>query len=290
MVTRFRVRTNRLTMRLNLHVSSVSHLPKSYRDAFNDPNWQTAMRDEYTALIKNETWTLVPRPPDTNIVCCMWLFCHKYLVDGTLSRFIARLVANGSTQLEGVDVDETFSLVVKPGTIRTVLSLAASRHWSIHQLDVNNSFLHDRVPILLTCNCMLMILFSQLLLKVCCSRAHMDNCNPSRTPIDTESKLGSDGDLVCLYMHNPREPHFSALKQILRADAKYHGVANVGAETCCLRNLLRELHTPWSSATLVYCDNVSAVYLSCKPVQHQRTKYIEIDIHVVCDLVVAGQA
>ncbi|GJZ46816.1 ribonuclease H-like domain-containing protein [Tanacetum coccineum] len=214
-------------------------------------------------------------------------------------------------------------------------------------------------------------------------RAHMVNCNPSRTPVDTESKLGDDGDpvsdptlyrslagslqyltftrpdisyavqQVCLYMHDPREPHFSALKRILRyvqgtldyglqlfsssttdlvaysdadwagcpttrrstsgycvflgnnllswsskrqptlsrssAEAEYRGVANAVAETCWLRNLLRELHTPLSSATLVYCDNVSAVYLSCNPVQHQRTKHIEIDIHFVRDLVAAGQ-
>ncbi|GKE07006.1 ribonuclease H-like domain-containing protein [Tanacetum coccineum] len=113
MVTRFRIGTNHPTKRLNLHVSSVSLLPKSYRDAFNDPNWQNPMRDEYTALIKNKTWTLVPRPPDTNIVRCMWLFCHKYLADGTLSLYKEHLVANGSTQLEGVDVDETFSPVVK---------------------------------------------------------------------------------------------------------------------------------------------------------------------------------
>ncbi|GKA76736.1 ribonuclease H-like domain-containing protein, partial [Tanacetum coccineum] len=143
MVTCFHVETNRPTKRLNLHVSSVSHLPKYYRDAFNDPNWQNAMRDEYTTLIKNKTWTLVPRPSDTNIVRCMWLFCHKYMADGMLSCYKARLVSNGSTQLEGVDVDETFSPVVKPGTIRTVLSLAASRHWPIHQLDVKNAFLHS---------------------------------------------------------------------------------------------------------------------------------------------------
>ena len=59
--------------------------------------------------------------------------------------------------------------------------------------------------------------------------------------------------------------------------------------TCRLRKLLRELHTPLSSATLVYFDNVSVVYLSSNPVQHQRTKHIEIDIHFVRDLVAAGQ-
>ncbi|GJZ10062.1 ribonuclease H-like domain-containing protein [Tanacetum coccineum] len=146
MVTRYRVGSNHPPERLNLHVSSVSPLPKSYRDAFNDSNWQNAMCDEYHALIKNNTWTLVPRPTDTNIVRCMWLFRHKYHADGTLSRYKARLVANGSTQLEGVDVDETFSPVVKPGTIRTVLSLATSRHWPVHQLDVKNAFLHGSIP------------------------------------------------------------------------------------------------------------------------------------------------
>ncbi|GKC61768.1 ribonuclease H-like domain-containing protein, partial [Tanacetum coccineum] len=112
-VTRFRAGTNRLTERLNLHVSTISPLPKSYTDAFNDPNWQNAMCDEYNALIKNNTWTLVPRRTDANVVRCMWLFRHKYLADDTLSRYKARLVANGSTQLEGIDVDETFSQVVK---------------------------------------------------------------------------------------------------------------------------------------------------------------------------------
>ncbi|GJU30637.1 ribonuclease H-like domain-containing protein [Tanacetum coccineum] len=73
------------------------------------------------------------------------------------------------------------------------------------------------------------------------------------------------------------------------AEAEYRGVAHVVVETCWLRNLLHELHTPLSSATFVYCDNVSAVYLSSNLVQHQRTKYIEIDIHFVRDLVAPGQ-
>ncbi|GJW98788.1 retrovirus-related pol polyprotein from transposon TNT 1-94 [Tanacetum coccineum] len=73
------------------------------------------------------------------------------------------------------------------------------------------------------------------------------------------------------------------------AEAEYRGVANAVDETCWLRNLLRELDTPLSSATLVYCDNISVVFLSCNLVQHQRTKHIEIDIYFVRDLVAASQ-
>ncbi|GKF51411.1 ribonuclease H-like domain-containing protein [Tanacetum coccineum] len=75
------------------------------------------------------------------MVRSMW-FKHKFHADGTLSRYKARLVANGSSQQLGVDFDETFSPVVKPATIRTVFSLAMSRHWPIHQLDVKNDFLN----------------------------------------------------------------------------------------------------------------------------------------------------
>ncbi|GKD31791.1 ribonuclease H-like domain-containing protein, partial [Tanacetum coccineum] len=72
------------------------------------------------------------------------------------------------------------------------------------------------------------------------------------------------------------------------AEAEYRGVANVVAKTAWIRNLLRELHSPLLTATLVYCDNVSAVYMSANPVQLQRTKHIEIDIHFVCDMVKAS--
>nr|GEX97089.1 hypothetical protein [Tanacetum cinerariifolium] len=100
------------------------------------------MCDEYKALIDNETWVLVPRPPNVNIVHSMWLYKHKYNADGSLSWYKARLVVNGRSQQKGIDYDETFSPVVKPATIRTVLSLAVSRQWLIHQLDVKNVFLH----------------------------------------------------------------------------------------------------------------------------------------------------
>nr|GFB38295.1 ribonuclease H-like domain-containing protein [Tanacetum cinerariifolium] len=72
------------------------------------------------------------------------------------------------------------------------------------------------------------------------------------------------------------------------AEAEFRGVTNVVAETAWIRNLLRELHNPLFTTTLVYCDNVSAVYMFTNPVQHQRTKHIEIDIHFVHDMVARG--
>ncbi|GKA91034.1 ribonuclease H-like domain-containing protein [Tanacetum coccineum] len=215
--------------------------------------------DYYTNLI-----TLVPRPTNVNVVRCMWLFRHKYLVDVTLKRYKARLVANGSTQIEGVDVDEIFNPVVK-------LGISVTR-------DSSGVFLSQHK-------------YATEILE----QAHMVGCNSSRTHVDTESKLGDDVQQICLYMHDPREPHFSALKRILRyvrGTLDYELQLFSSSTTSLvaqLGNLLRELHIPLSSAMLVYCDNVTVVYLSSNPVQHQRTKHIDIDIHFVRELVAAGQ-
>jgi hypothetical protein len=72
------------------------------------------------------------------------------------------------------------------------------------------------------------------------------------------------------------------------AEAEYRAVANGVAEVSWLRQLLLELHSPLTRATVVYCDNISAVYLSTNPVQHQRTKHVEIDLHFVRERVALG--
>jgi hypothetical protein len=85
----------------------------------------------------------VPRPFGVNVVTGKWIYRHKLLSDGSLDRYKARWVLQGFTQRPGIDYDETFSPVVKPATVRVVLSLALSQNWPIHQLDVKNAFLHS---------------------------------------------------------------------------------------------------------------------------------------------------
>jgi len=477
-------------------VAGPSPIPTSYKQALADPNWKNAMVEEFNALTANRTWDLVPAPPNANIVTGKWIYRQKLKSDGSLDRYKARWVLRGFSQQPGVDFEETFSPVVKPATIRTVLSLAISSNWSIHQLDVKNAFLNGTLEetvysqqpsgfidptfpqhvcklnkslyglkqaprawytrfqsfILSTGFCssrcdtslfirksgndiaylllyvddiILTASSSALLQQIIASlqqefamsdlgelqyflgvtasrntsgllltqdkyalelltRAKMQHCNPCATPIEVSPKLPAEagppvtdaslyrslaGGLqyltltrpdiahavqqICLHMHDPREEHFSLLKRILRyikgtikyglqitrssshdlllysdadwagcpdtrrstsgfcafigdnlvswsskrqqtvsrssAEAEYRGVANAVAEACWLRQLLAELHRPLSKATVVYCDNISAVYLSTNPVQHQRTKHVEIDLHFVRDRVALGE-
>ena len=124
------------------HVTSLSPVPKTFRSALANPNWRATMEEEHAALLQNHTWDLVPRPPRANVVTGKWIFKHKFNADGSLERYKACWVLRGFTQRPGVDFSETFSPVVKPATVRTVLSLALSHQWPMHQLDVKNAFLH----------------------------------------------------------------------------------------------------------------------------------------------------
>nr|GEW68655.1 ribonuclease H-like domain-containing protein [Tanacetum cinerariifolium] len=265
---------------------------------------------------------------------CMWLFRHKYLADGTLCRYNARLVANGSTQIE-----------------RSLYGLKqASRAWFqrfvayITRVGFSQSRCDSSLSIYRQGNDTAYLLLYREYATEILEQAHMVGCNSSRTPVITESKLGDDGDMVsdptlyrslagslqyltftrpdisyavqqvCLHMHDPREPHFSALKRILRyvrgtldyglqlfassttslvaySDANWVGVPLPGDR---LQAIVSFLATTYSRGPLNVNRRslvlvLSAVYLSSNPVQHQHTKHIEIDIHFVRDLVAACQ-
>nr|GEY29637.1 ribonuclease H-like domain-containing protein [Tanacetum cinerariifolium] len=249
MVTRSKFRIVKANPKYNLHVTSSSPIPKSLFHALQDSNWKQAMCDEYKALIDNNTWVLVPRPPNVNIVRSMWLYKHKYNTDGSLNRYKARLVTNGHSQQQGIDCDETFSHVVEPATIRTVLNLTLFRSAT-----------------------------SQL---IAYSDADWAGC--SATLRSTSGYCVFLGDNLLTWSSKRKDTLFRC-----SAKAEYYRVANAVAEASWIRNLLRELHTLLFTATLVCCDNVSAVYMSAaNPVQHQRIKHVEIDIHFVRDKVAA---
>lgn len=132
------------------HRSFVHHIsqlvePASYEQASHDPNWIEAMHSELRALEDNQTWSMVPLPHGQRPIGCKWVFKIKYHSDGTIERYKARLVAKGFTQREGIDYKETFAPVAKLITVRCLLAIAAVRHWPLHQMDVQNAFLHGEL-------------------------------------------------------------------------------------------------------------------------------------------------
>uniref|UniRef100_A0A2N9G141 Uncharacterized protein n=1 Tax=Fagus sylvatica TaxID=28930 RepID=A0A2N9G141_FAGSY len=116
--------------------------PPSFTIASALTPWVAAMEDEYSALYKQGTRTLVPPAPSQNIVGCKWVYKIKRHADGSISRFKARLIAKGFHQQAGLDYDETFSLVIKPTIVKIILTLAAQFSWPLRQLDISNAFLH----------------------------------------------------------------------------------------------------------------------------------------------------
>ena len=100
------------------------------------------MKDEFQALMHNNTWKLVPRPHKRLVIGCNWIYKTKPSVDGTPHKYKARLVAKGFLQEGGIDCHEIFSPVIKVTAIRLLLSLGISQKWHIRQLDISNAFLH----------------------------------------------------------------------------------------------------------------------------------------------------
>jgi Reverse transcriptase (RNA-dependent DNA polymerase) len=100
---------------------------------------------ELDALAKNNTWSLVPASEATNVVGCKWVYKTKHRSDGTVERYKAQLVAKGYIQEEGLDYTDTFSPVIKPTTIRLILTIVVTHNWPIRQLNVNNAFLHGEL-------------------------------------------------------------------------------------------------------------------------------------------------
>ena len=106
---------------------------------------EKAMNEETQVIEKNQTWELVEKPKDKDVIGFKWIYKVKHNPDGSVQRNKARLVAKGYSQQAGVDYEETFALVARLDIIRDLIALAANKRWMLYQLDVKSAFLNGKL-------------------------------------------------------------------------------------------------------------------------------------------------
>jgi hypothetical protein len=132
--------------RLSSYIEVVSHIidyePSSYEEASSHPVWRDAMMEEYQSIMKNDVWDIVQIPKGKSVVTFKWIYKIKHAVDRSIEKHKARFVARGLSQVEGVDYEETFANVARYTSIRTIIALASTLGWRLHQMDVKTTFLN----------------------------------------------------------------------------------------------------------------------------------------------------
>jgi hypothetical protein len=119
--------------------------PQSHSKAAGNLLWEATMDEEYSALMDNNTWDLVPLLKGRNLVRCQWIYQTNISSYGDISKYKAQIFTKGYSQVHGIDYTETFAPVAKMDSIRLVLAIVASRRWEVHHLDVKSAFLHGYI-------------------------------------------------------------------------------------------------------------------------------------------------
>ncbi|XP_068662962.1 uncharacterized mitochondrial protein AtMg00810-like [Aristolochia californica] len=211
------------------------------------------MDEEMQALYENQTWALVPLPPDKKLVGCEWLLIVKHNPDVFVARLKARLVAKGYTQCYDIDYEENFSPVAKLN--------------SMNDLGLLKYFLGIEVQ-----QCRLGIILSQRKYVLdLFEETKMLGCRPAETPLDSNTKLcvGTREEVdVRKYQRLVRRLIYLC---ITRLDISY-AVSVIVSDSLMTENLLRDI-IQWLEETWLHGGN-QVVDILTKPVTHKSLSNI----------------
>jgi len=138
------VETDNVNCNLDYCYKVINNVPQSYADAISSSeatNWWEAMNDEMQSLEEQTVFTVTELPSDRETIGGKWVYALKSNPDGS-TKYKARYVARGFTQVSGVDYDETFSPTAKMTSVRIIMQLAAQYDLDVHQLDVKTAYLN----------------------------------------------------------------------------------------------------------------------------------------------------
>jgi len=119
--------------------------PTTYEEAMSRGDarhWKRACTEELEEFVRQNIFSTVPRPIGQKVIGCKWVFKTKLNVEGQIECYKARLVAQGFSQIPGIDFNEMFAPVTHHQTLRTLIALANQHRWHIYQMDMKSAFLN----------------------------------------------------------------------------------------------------------------------------------------------------
>ncbi|GKD02173.1 retrovirus-related pol polyprotein from transposon TNT 1-94, partial [Tanacetum coccineum] len=119
--------------------------PKKVYEVLKHLRWVDAMQEELNQFYRNKVWTLVPLPHEKIAIGSKWLFRNKKDEHGIVTKNKARLVAQGYSQEDGINYDETFAPVVRMEAIKIFLAFATYMNFTVFQMDVKSAFLNGKL-------------------------------------------------------------------------------------------------------------------------------------------------
>ena len=282
--------------------------PKSVGDALTSQEWVDTMQAEIESLHDNDVWDLVPLPEGRKAVGSKWVYKVKRNADGYVERCKARLVAQGYSQKEGLDYDETFSPVVRSESVHSVIALASKNGLKLHQMDITTAFLNGNLqeevymqqPEGFVTDCQEHLTAVKRILRYLKGTATYGLMFAAS--VDTGGGLirYSDADWAgdvndrkstsgYLFMMNGAAVSWRSQKQtcvaLSTAEAEYIALAAAAQEATWMRKLMKDFHESQAEPVTIYEDNQSAICIAKNPQSHHKTKHVDIKYHYVRDKV-----
>nr|GEV27339.1 hypothetical protein [Tanacetum cinerariifolium] len=236
--------------------------PTNVAEALKDANWVSTMQEELDQFARLKVWRLVLRPEGKSVIKTKWVFKNKKDESSLVIQNKARLVAVGYSQQERIDYDVTFAPVARIEAIRLFLAYAAHKDFTVYQMDVKTAFpngiLKKEVFGLENCDTVPTPMVEQAKLKLDLVGKPVDHT-------DYRSMIGS-----LMYVTSCRPDIMFAT-----SESEYVAVSGCCAQVLWMRTQLTDYGFFYDKVPIYY-DSKSAIAISCNPVQHTRTKHIDV--------------
>ncbi|GJV99287.1 retrovirus-related pol polyprotein from transposon TNT 1-94 [Tanacetum coccineum] len=272
--------------------------PKNNKEAMADSAWIESMQEELHQFYRLDVWELVDIPLYKNAINLKWLWKNKRDEENTVIRNKSHLVDKGYAQKEGINFDESFAPVARLEAVRLFIAYAAHKSFIVYQMDVKTTFLYGPLKEEVYVNQPDGFVAPYILTSFPSQRSIIGLQQDQERAKPTEKHLTAVKrifqylkDSINMRLWYPKDTGFelTAFSDLDHAgclDSRKStsgGIQFLGGD----KTQLTDYGFHFDKIPM-YCDSKAAIAISCNPVQHSRTKHIDVRYHFIKEQVEKG--